>query len=97
MATWILIELNLIEVTALLPPVPVVVFADVVECHFERVGAHAEVGIGHLLAYGIHVLVELELHAKAFADVVHQVRHTTLETCFVFLTHADCRGGSQHE
>ena len=97
MTTRILVELDFIRVATLLPPVPVVVFADVVERHFERVGAHAEVGVGHLLAYGIHVLVELELHAKALADVVHQVSHATLETRFVCLTHACCRGGSQHE
>ena len=75
MTTRILVELDFICVATLLPPVPVVVFADVVERHFKRVGAHTEVSIRQLFAHRIHICVELEPHIKATGNILHQVVH----------------------
>ena len=78
MAARIFIELDLIQVATLLPPVPVEVLADVVERHFYRIGTHAEVGIRQSLAHGVDILVELELHAEAPRDVLHDVVNRSL-------------------
>ena len=71
MTTRILVGLDFIQVAALLPPVPVEVFADVVERHLDGVGAHAEISIRQSLANGIDIV--FELHAKALLNVLHHL------------------------
>ena len=75
MATRIFVELDLIGVAALLPPVPVEMLADVVECLFQRIGPDAEVGIGQHDACRIDIGIKLELDVKPFGDIVHHLTH----------------------
>ena len=77
MAAWIFVELYFVGILVLLPPVPVVVLADVVEGLLQRIGTHAEVGVGEKFAHSVDIGVELQLNAKALADVLHHVVHGT--------------------
>ena len=100
MTTRIFVQLDFIDVAALLPPVPVIVLADVVERHLQGIGAHAEVSIGHFLAYGVYVLVELKLHAKAARHVLHQIVDRAFIPCLKRLRHTHrrhCQQGSNQE
>ena len=73
MTARVLVEFDLVTVAALLPPVPVVVLADVVEGLLKGVRAHAEVGVGQHHACGVYIAVKLQLHAKALTHVLHHV------------------------
>ena len=95
MATWILVQLNLIEVAILFPPVPVVVFTDVVERHFQRIRAHAEVCIRQALAHRIDIGVELKPNTKTLGNVLHQIVDRALVTCLKSLRHSHRRQGHE--
>ena len=74
-ATGIFVEFDLIEVAALFPPIPIEMFADIIERLFEGIGTDAEVCISEHDARRIDIGIEFELDVESFGDIVHHLTH----------------------
>ena len=92
MAARILILLNLIKVAVLLQGIEVERLEDIVECLFEGIRTHTEVGIVEFQSGGVYI--ELQLHVESLC---HVIEHVTKRTCIFRLEGLSptCRGGKQ--
>jgi hypothetical protein len=75
MTTGIFVQLDLIEIATLLPPVPIEVLADIIECLFQGIRTDAKVCVREHYPCCIYVTIKLEFDIEPFGNVVHYLTH----------------------
>ena len=70
-AACVFVGFNLIHPSALVPPVEVEVFADIVECLLHGIRAYAEVGVWKTLPDSIDIV--FYLHSETLLHITHHI------------------------